>query len=81
MHESPQIPNFGSPDEGDLIEAGMVFAIEPMLNLGTHEVEFMPDGWTVKTKDRACSAHFEHTVAVTEDGPEILTKAVRVSHG
>jgi methionyl aminopeptidase len=81
MHESPQIPNFGSPDEGDQIEAGMVFAIEPMLNLGGHEVEFMPDGWTVKTKDGSFSAHFEHTVAVTDGGPEILTKAVRVSHG
>jgi methionyl aminopeptidase len=81
MHESPQIPNFGSPDEGDRIEAGMVFAIEPMLNLGGHDVEFLPDGWTVKTKDGSFSAHFEHTVAVTDDGPDILTKAVRVSHG
>ena len=81
MHESPQIPNFGSPDDGEHIEAGMVFAIEPMLNLGGHDVDFMPDGWTVKTKDGSYSAHFEHTVAVTNDGPEILTKAVRVSHG
>jgi len=81
MHESPQIPNFGSADDGEHIEAGMVFAIEPMLNLGGHDVDFMPDGWTVKTKDGSYSAHFEHTVAVTNDGPEILTKAVRVSHG
>jgi methionyl aminopeptidase len=81
MHEPPQIPNFGSPDEGDPIEPGMVFAIEPMLNMGDYRVNFMPDGWTVKTKDGSLSAHFEHTVAVTADGPEILTKVAHVTHG
>jgi len=81
MHEPPQIPNFGSPDDGEKIEAGMVFAIEPMLNLGGHEVEFLQDGWTVRTKDGSLSAHFEHTVAVTPRGPEILTRTVAMSHG
>jgi methionyl aminopeptidase len=81
MHEPPQIPNFGSPDEGDLIESGMVFAIEPMLNMGDYRVNFMPDGWTVKTKDGSLSAHFEHSVAVTADGPDILTKVAHVTHG
>jgi methionyl aminopeptidase len=81
MHEPPQIPNFGSPDEGEKIESGMVLAIEPMLNLGSHDVEFLPDGWTVRTKDGSLSAHFEHTVAVTPSGPEILTRSVALSHG
>jgi methionyl aminopeptidase len=81
MHEPPQIPNFGSPNEGEPILAGMVFAIEPMLNLGGHEVEFLPDGWTVRTQDGSLSAHFEHTVAVTQAGPEILTRALAVPHG
>jgi len=81
MHEPPQIPNFGSPDEGEEIGVGMTFAIEPMLNAGGYEVKFMPDGWTVKTKDGSLSAHFEHTVSVTEGEPEILTRTVRVAHG
>lgn len=81
MHEPPQIPNFGSPDEGEPIEAGMVFAIEPMLNIGDYRVKFMPDGWTVKTKDGSLSAHFEHTIVVTEGEPEILTRTERVVHG
>lgn len=81
MHEPPQIPNFGSPEEGEPIESGMVLAIEPMLNLGGHEVEFLSDGWTVRTKDGSLSAHFEHTVAVTPSGPEILTRSVALSHG
>lgn len=81
MHEPPQIPNFGRAEEGDKIEAGMVFAIEPMFNLGGHEVEFLEDGWTVRTKDGSLSAHFEHTVAVTPRGPEILTRSVAVPHG
>lgn len=81
MHEPPQIPNFGKPDEGEEIRPGMVFAIEPMLNLGGHQVDFLDDGWTVKTKDGSLSAHFEHTVAVTEDGPDILTRVARVAHG
>ena len=73
MHEDPQIPNFGPPGRGPVLKAGMTLAIEPMINMGTYEVEVMPDGWTVLTKDRRPSVHFEHTVAV-QDGPaEILT--------
>jgi methionyl aminopeptidase len=75
MHEEPQVPNFGSPDDGPVLEIGMVFAIEPMINLGTYDVKTMPDGWTVVTADGAPSAHFEHTIAVTENGPDILTLA------
>ncbi len=73
MHEDPQIPNFGKPGRGPKLRAGMTFALEPMLNLGTHEVEVMPDGWTVLTKDRKPSAHCEHTVAVGVEKAEILT--------
>ncbi len=73
MHEDPQIPNFGKPGRGPKLRAGMTFALEPMLNLGTHEVEVMPDGWTVLTKDRKPSAHCEHTVAVGSEKAEILT--------
>lgn len=73
MHEDPQIPNYGKPGKGDLIRAGYVFAIEPMLNMGTHQTKVLKDGWTVVTLDGRPSAHVEHTVAVTEDGPEILT--------
>lgn len=75
MHEDPQIPNFGKPGRGPKLRAGMTFALEPMLNLGTEEVEVMSDGWTVLTKDRKPSAHFEHTVAVGEERAEILTVA------
>ena len=81
MHEPPQIPNYGSADEGEMIENGMIFAIEPMLNLGTHEVDFLDDGWTVRTKDGSLSAHFEHTIAVTASGPDILTVPAQVTHG
>ncbi len=73
MHEEPQIPNFGPPGRGPKLEEGMVFAIEPMVNAGTYEVEVMEDGWTVRTKDRKLSAHWEHTVALTSEGPRILT--------
>lgn len=73
MHEDPQVPNFGKPGRGPRLEEGMTLAIEPMLNQGEAEIETLPDRWTVVTKDRGLSAHFEHTVAVTEDGPEILT--------
>ncbi len=73
MHEEPQIPNFGPPGRGPKLEQGMVFAIEPMVNAGTYEVEVMEDGWTVRTKDRKLSAHFEHTVALTAEGARILT--------
>ncbi len=73
MHEDPQVPNFGKPNSGPRLKEGMVLAIEPMLNAGTHEVEILKDGWTVVTRDRKPSAHFEHTVAITAEGPEILT--------
>lgn len=73
LHEEPQIPNFGPPGKGPLLQPGMVLAIEPMVNLGTTEVVILEDKWTAVTRDRSLSAHFEHTVAITEDGPEILT--------
>lgn len=76
MHEDPQIPNFGPPGKGARLETGMTFAIEPMINAGSSDVEVLEDGWTVVTKDRKPSAHFEHTVAVGVDGCEILTNAV-----
>ncbi|UWG97937.1 type I methionyl aminopeptidase [Dehalobacter sp. DCM] len=74
MHEEPQVPNFGKPGRGPRLEVGMVLAIEPMVNLGGYHVETLENQWTVVTKDRRASAHFEHTVAITEDGPEILTR-------
>lgn len=73
MHEEPQIPNFGPPGRGPLLQPGMTFALEPMVNEGTYEVRVDDDGWTVRTVDGKLSAHFEHTVAVTETGPVILT--------
>lgn len=73
MHEEPQIPNFGRRNTGEKIKAGMTLAIEPMVNLGTHAVRTLSDGWTVVTTDGAPSAHFEHTVLTTDSGPEILT--------
>ena len=73
LHEEPQIPNFGSPHQGPRLEEGMVFALEPMVNEGTYEVKILSDGWTVVTADRKRSAHFEHTIAVTDGDPEILT--------
>lgn len=73
LHEPPQVPNFGTPGTGPRLKAGMVLAIEPMVNLGTAAVEHLEDGWTAVTQDGRRSAHFEHTVAVTENGPEILT--------
>ncbi len=69
------MPNFGSPGRGARLEEGLVIAIEPMVNLGTASVRTLPDRWTVVTVDQRWSAHFEHTVAVTEDGPRILTGA------
>ena len=74
MHEDPQIPNFGAAGRGPRLKAGMALAIEPMINLGTHEVKTLHDGWTVVTKDKKPSAHFEHTIVVTDGKPEILTK-------
>lgn len=73
MHEEPQVPNFGRPGRGPRLQAGMTLAIEPMLNAGSYLVETLRDGWTIVTKDRKLSAHFEHTVAITEKGPDILT--------
>jgi len=74
MHEEPPIPNFGSPGVGPRLKVGMVLAIEPMVTLGDFEVEVQRDGWTAVTKDRSLAAHFEHTVALTERGAEILTE-------
>jgi len=73
LHEEPEIPNFGRLHEGPALKSGMVFAIEPMVNMGSWEAEILDNGWTAVTKDRLPSAHFEHTVAITEKGPEILT--------
>ena len=73
LHEDPQIPNFGPPGKGPVLRAGMTLAIEPMLNLGAAPVVTLADNWTVVTRDRKPSAHVEHTIAITEDGPEILT--------
>jgi methionyl aminopeptidase len=76
MHEEPQVPNFGRPGSGPVLEVGTVIAIEPMVNAGTHEVELDPDGWTISSADGSLSAHYEHTVAVTATGPRILTLPV-----
>ncbi len=73
LHESPQVPNFGTPGRGVKLKPGMVLAIEPMINEKGHQVRILSDGWTAVTLDGGLSAHFEHTVAVTEHGPEILT--------
>jgi methionyl aminopeptidase len=73
LHEEPQIPNYGRPGQGPKLKPGMTLAIEPMTNAGTSEVEMLSDGWTVVTADGAASAHYEHTVLVTEDAAEILT--------
>ena len=74
LHESPQIPNYGPPGKGVKLKPGMVFAIEPMINMGRPEVEILEDRWTAVTVDRSLSAHFEHTVAITQNGPDILSK-------
>jgi methionyl aminopeptidase len=74
MHEDPQVPNYGAPGRGPRLKSGMTLAIEPMVNLGTHEVKTLDDGWTVVTLDGKRSAHFEHTIAITDKEPEILTK-------
>jgi len=80
MHEDPQVPNYGKPGTGPKLRPGLVVAIEPMLNLGTYEVEVASDGWTVLTADGHLSAHFEHTIAVTENGPVILTRSDSDDH-
>ncbi|MBM3287586.1 MAG: type I methionyl aminopeptidase, partial [Candidatus Eisenbacteria bacterium] len=73
LHEAPPVPNYGAPGRGPLLRPGMVLAIEPMVNEGTSDVYTLEDDWTVVTRDRSLSAHYEHTVAITEDGPVILT--------
>ncbi len=74
LHEAPEVPNFGKPGHGIRLMPGMTLAIEPMINVGRPEVRVLPDGWTVKTKDGKLSAHFEHTVAITAEGPVIMTQ-------
>jgi len=74
LHEEPQIPNFKTQDAGPLLENGMVLAIEPMINMGTWEVEVLQDGWTAVTKDKKPSAHFEHTIAIWDGEPQVLTQ-------
>ena len=74
MHEEPPVPNFGKANTGVKLQAGMVLAVEPMVNSGGYEVNILDDGWTVVTRDGSLSAHFEHTIAITENGNEILTK-------
>jgi methionyl aminopeptidase len=74
LHEDPQVPNFGPPGRGPRLKTGMVFCIEPMVNTGGNAVDILADNWTVVTADRSLSAHFEHTIAITHNGAEILTK-------
>lgn len=76
LHEDPQVPNFGYPNQGIKLKAGMVLAIEPMVNIGTWQIKVLNDGWTVVTNDGKRSAHFEHTIVITNNEPEILTKLV-----
>jgi methionyl aminopeptidase len=73
MHEEPQVPNFGSPGEGPVLKEGMTIAIEPMINAGTYHTETLDDGWTIVTADRRVSAHWENSIVVTANGPEVLT--------
>ncbi len=75
MHESPQVPNYWPGTPGPALKAGMVFAVEPMVNVGTYETYVLDDGWSVMTEDGKLSAHFEHTITVTENGPEVFTLA------
>jgi methionyl aminopeptidase len=74
LHEEPPVPNYGEPDRGLRLKEGMVLAIEPMVNAGTHEVEIKEDGWTAVTKDGSLAAHFEHSVAIMKDGPYVLSQ-------
>ena len=75
MHEEPQVPNYGPPGRGPKLRPGMVFAVEPMVNAGRPETRMLEDGWSVVTADGSLSAHAEHTIAITDDGPEVLTVA------
>ena len=79
MHEDPQIPNFGEPGHGPILQPGMTLAIEPMINAGAPDVYLHDDEWSISTEDESLSAHFEHTVAVTENGPKILTRKLEPS--
>jgi methionyl aminopeptidase len=74
LHEEPPVPNYGEPDQGLRLKEGMVLAIEPMVNVGGHEVEIKEDGWTAVTKDGSLAAHFEHSVAITKNGPYVLSQ-------
>ena len=73
LHEAPEVPNFGTAGRGIRLLPGMTLAIEPMVNVGSYDVKVLPDGWTVKTLDGSLSAHFEHTIVITPDGPKIMT--------
>lgn len=79
MHEEPQVPNYGPAGKGPALREGWVIAIEPMINLGRHDTKVLSDGWTVVTLDGKPSAHFEHTVAITQDGPQVLTSLGEIS--
>jgi methionyl aminopeptidase len=81
MHEEPQVPNYGKAGQGVVLRPGLCLAIEPMITQGTHQVETLKDGWTVVTGDGKLAAHFEHTVALTEEGPRILTLRDHFEHG
>ncbi len=78
LHEDPQIPNFGEPGRGPVLKPGMVLAIEPMVTMGGWEVRLLPDGWTAVTEDGSLAAHFEHTVAISQNGPDVLTRPNQV---
>ena len=79
LHEEPQIPNYGEPKQGYRLREGMCIAIEPMINLGSKEVKTDSDGWTIRTLDGQASAHFEHTIAITSNGPRILSQRDNVN--
>ena len=74
MHEPPQVPNYGRPGRGPRLRPGMIFAIEPMVNIGSDKVKVLKDEWTAVPVDGSLSAHFEHTVLITDNGPEVLTR-------
>ncbi|MEC7821234.1 MAG: M24 family metallopeptidase, partial [Candidatus Neomarinimicrobiota bacterium] len=79
LHEEPQIPNYGEPKQGYRLREGMCIAIEPMINLGSKEIKTDSDGWTIRTLDGQVSAHFEHTIAITSNGPRILSQRENVN--
>lgn len=81
LHEAPAVPNFGRPGTGPRLSAGITLAVEPMVNAGGWQVTLAPNGWTIRTRDASASAHFEHTVLITEDGPQLLTDHFQRDHG